>query len=82
MELDSFNLLSNEEKRNLLLKQGVILGRRTYNEFKTTLFAMEGFYVEVLYNTKTKNTPCMRCSDKLDFLDPYLESIDITALYA
>ena len=58
------------------------MGRRTYNEFKTTLFALDGFYVEVLYNLETKNMACMRSSKDMELLDPYLDSIDITALTA
>jgi hypothetical protein len=82
MDTNTFDALSNEQKRSLLLKRGVILGRRAYNEFKTTLFALDNIYVEVLYNVETKNMACMHCSDSLELLDPYLDTIDITALTA
>lgn len=82
MDTYSFDALTNEQKRSLLLKRGVILGRRTYNEFKTTLFALDNIYVEVLYNIETKNMACMRSSDSIELLDPYLDAIDITALTA
>lgn len=80
MSYKDYCALDTSLKKALLLKQGVLLSRRLTADYKATLFALDDFYVEVVYYPDM--TPCFTSFKDMDLLEPYLETIDISELIA
>jgi hypothetical protein len=45
------------------------------------LYQVEGFYVEVYYNTKERTIKRYLCFECTDLLDPYINNIDLSPVY-
>jgi hypothetical protein len=80
MILSDFILLSEEDKKMVMLHEGILVAKRTYPGFMIFLFQLQAFYVEVFCDLVTKKTQEFRVFNKMNPLDPYLESIPLPAL--
>jgi hypothetical protein len=80
MTLTEFQLLSQTEKLDLLYKDGVYIGKCMARPVPTLLYQLEGFYVELHYTKYRSSIKCIYCFTNTDFLDPYLEQIEIALL--
>ncbi len=80
MKLSDFILLSEKEKKWTVLHQGVLVGKRSSNEYKVFLFQLEGFYVETFCNTENKAIEEYRVFGNTQPLQPYLQGIPLDDL--
>ena len=81
MHFFDFILLHEDEQLEMLWYNGEQIGRRKDREFLILLYQVEGFYVEVYYNTKFKEIEkylSFECTDKLD---PYISHMDLSPVY-
>ena len=80
MNLSNFILLEQEEKRAILLHEGILVAKRTNFDCIVFLFQLNLFYVEVYGNIETKEVLEYRAFQGTDQLHPYLEKIQIDDL--
>ncbi|HVG14331.1 MAG TPA: hypothetical protein VM935_05190 [Chitinophagaceae bacterium] len=80
MKLSGFVLLSLEEKKNVVLHKGVLVGKKWGTKHLVFLFQVNGFYVEVVCSVREKKIEEYRAFAETEFLTPYLESIQIQHL--
>ena len=81
MELSDFIMLNAEEKKLVVLHEGVLIGKRKEPELIIFLFDLDKFYVETFCNTKTKEVSEYRVFAQTKLLQPYLENIPIDQLF-
>jgi hypothetical protein len=53
VDLYHFNILSDDEKAQLVWGQGVFLTNRVEKELGINLYGLSGFYVEIWYNQES-----------------------------
>jgi hypothetical protein len=80
MILSDFILLSEAEKKTVMLHQGILIAKKANQQFMIFLFQMQAFYVEVFCDKATKETHEFRVFNQINQLDPWLESIPIPDL--
>jgi hypothetical protein len=80
MTLSGFILLSNDEKRDVLLHEGILIGKRKNFECMVFLFQLSLFYVEIYCNLESKEVNSYRAFEETSELNPYLENIVIDDL--
>jgi len=80
MKLSDFILLSEEEKRIIVLHSGVLVAKRTNEEYFVFLFHLNGFYVEVFCSLIDKKVQEYRAYTEVSQLTPYLDSIRLDGL--
>lgn len=80
MTLFDFNLLSDNEKIELLYEQGTYVGKRKFKSGHVVLYQLESFYVELFYIKYRCYIDKIFCFSSTAFLDPYLEQIDVEIL--
>ena len=80
MTLFDFKLLAENDQLDLLYKEGVYIGKRKHNEIIVLLYQLDSFYVEVFYKKYRYYVQEVRCTDRTDCLDPYLEQINVEQL--
>jgi hypothetical protein len=80
MKLSDFILLTEEQKRLIVLHAGVLVGKRFNEDYYVFLFQLEGFYVEVFCNLSDKKVFEYRAYTEVGQLKPYLNSIDLQGL--
>ena len=80
MKLSDFVLLNENEKKQVVLNQGVLVAKRKGATSFVFLFRMDGFYVEAIFKNATKQVKEFRMSQQTTMLQPYLESICIDDL--
>lgn len=77
MTTHSFNALSQQKQRKLLLNKGTFLADRATDDCSVVLFHLEGLYVEVFFVREQDDIQWIRCLEDTDELDPYLPEIDL-----
>jgi hypothetical protein len=82
MKLSDFTMLNGEEKKLVVLHEGVLIGKRKRPELIVFLFQMNNFYVETFCDTKTKDVIEYRVFAHTKLLQPYLEAITIDDLFS
>jgi len=80
MTLDQFNLLEQEEQQDVLWEDGVHIGTRSTVFHMVVLYQIDEFYVEAYYNVIDNYIAKLRSFSHLEWLNPYLEEIDISEL--
>jgi hypothetical protein len=75
-----FLRLSMNERANVTWNEGTFLHNRKGNGFHGNLYAVEDFYVEVLYDTARNTVVDVTPFKSLDLLQPYLDTIDLSGL--
>jgi hypothetical protein len=80
MKLSDFILLNEEEKKETVLHEGVLIGKRTAPASFIFLFHVQNFYVEACFNPNSKDIEEFRMFDHTSLLQPYLDSICIDDL--
>ena len=81
MKLSDFTMLTGEEKKLVVLHEGVLIGKRKKPELIIFLFQLDNFYVESLCDKKTKVVTEYRVFAHTRLLQPYLETIAIDDLF-
>lgn len=80
MRLSDFILLNEEEKKQTVLHEGVLIAKRKHSESLIFLFHLGNFYVETFCNTGNKAIEEYRVFDTTKPLFPYLDAIRIDEL--
>ena len=80
MRLSDFILLGEEEKKVVVLHEGILIGKRVKNDYLMFLFQMDSYYVETYCNMKSKAIVEYSVFDNTKLLKPYLEAISIDDL--
>jgi hypothetical protein len=82
MKLSDFTMLNGEEKKLVVLHEGVLIGKRKRPGLIVFLFQLNNFYVETFCDTKTKDVIEYRVFAHTKLLQPYLEAITIDDLFS
>lgn len=80
MKKTEFELLSLEEKADLLYTSGVYLGKLNDKGLITVFFQLEGFYAAVNYLVYRKTIASIQCYETTDVVEPFLSDINIEEL--
>lgn len=80
MTLRYFKNLIQNQKKTIVLRHGTFLSEKRYGLFRTMLYQVDGFYVEVFFTRLSKEALWYRSFDSTKNLQPYLEQIDISSL--
>ena len=81
MKLSDFTMLTGEEKKLVVLHEGVLIGKRKKPELIIFLFQLDNFYVESFCDQRTKVVTEYRVFAHTRLLQPYLETIAIDDLF-
>jgi hypothetical protein len=77
MNISWFNLLSLDQKCEIIDKDGVYLAGRNEGVYAFNLYSIYSFYAELCYNFKDYNLEKVRVLSKTDELEPYLNEINL-----
>ena len=75
-----FQLLAQQKQVEILCTNGVYIGKHKHASSITLLYQVDGFYVEVFYRKYRSHIKLLHCFESTEFLDPYLEQIDVENL--
>jgi hypothetical protein len=81
MTQEEFAQLDDNKQAAALIDRGVFLTERMYKNFSIFLYCLDDFYVEIFHNLRFNVMQGMRSFRANEDLDPYLETIDISAVY-
>lgn len=82
MTLQQFRAASCAKQEELVKLSGVFLLERKSLGVSVFLFQLEGFYVEVFYNSATSSVSFIKSFNDMDGIEAYLSSIDISEVMA
>ena len=81
MKLSEFIALDEQEKKQAVLHQAILLAKRQFDDTMCFLFQMdEGYYVEAYCDYSQKQVHTYLVSDNTQLLHPYLDAIPIGGL--
>lgn len=80
MKLSDFILLNVEEKKLIVLHQGILVAKRNNEDCIVFLFQLGSYYVETFCNRENRAIEEFRVFDNTRPLNPYLEAISINDL--
>jgi hypothetical protein len=80
MKFDQFILLTDHEKREILMHRGVLIGKRTEDPATVFLFQMHLYYVEMYCDLSKRVVKEYRVFEGTGPLSPYLQDVSIDAL--
>jgi hypothetical protein len=82
MTLLQFRAASCEMQERLVKRRGVFLMERKSLGVSVLLFQLDGFYVEVFYNSAMATVNFIKSFNDMDGIEAYLSSVDISELLA
>jgi hypothetical protein len=82
MDIREFKYQEKHTKKTLLASFGVFIGKRKVNDFCIYLFQMPSFYVEMYFDEEEGEIGYMRAFSNTNALQPYLDAIDISEIFA
>ena len=80
MKLSDFILLNENQKKGTLLHEGVLIGKRSFEDSMIFLFQLGNYYVESYCNRESKAIEEFRAFTNLEPLHPYIEQISLDGL--
>ena len=81
MTLEQYNNLSEEDQQSVLDKEAVHIATINYNNSYYQLFQVGSFYIEMEFPINSWRTKVYVFFDELDYLEPYLNLVDISTIY-
>ena len=75
--LDTFNKLSLSQRFEILGKQGVFLLNKVVKNEEYSLYSVNNFYVETLFDLNRKEITQIKSFSKIKDLDKYLNDIHL-----
>lgn len=78
MNISWFNLLTLDQKCEMIDRQGIYLAGRNVDFHAFNLYSIFSFYVELCYNFKDYDLEKVTVITKPDQLQPYLEEIELS----
>lgn len=82
MTLQQFRAASCKAQERLVKKRGVFLMERKSLGVSVLLFQLDGFYVEVFYNSASDSINFIKSFNDMDGIEAYLINVDISELLA
>jgi hypothetical protein len=82
MKLKQFRSVPPEAQEKLVKRSGVFLMERKSMGVSVLLFQLDGFYVEVFYNTRTGVVSFVKSFEDMDGIEAYLNRVDISEVMA
>lgn len=82
MKLQQFRSAPQEVQEKLVKRNGVFLMERKSLGVSVLLFQLDGFYVEVFYNTQRGVVSFVKSFEDMDGIEAYLGRIDISEVMA
>ena len=80
MKLSEFILLSEEQKKSMLIHNGILVGKRNVAECIVFLFQLPDYYVETWFDRQSHSIQQFVTFINMESLNPYLEEIAIEGL--
>ena len=80
MTLYDYSELNEVEQHEVLWDHGVMVGDRNDDQHNIILYQIFSFYVELYYNPDYDVLKRLRSFSRLEFLDPYIEQLDISEI--
>lgn len=80
MTINDFRILAPQMKTQTLKRFGALLYVRQELDIDIVLYQLEGFYVEVFFDSYKSAEAKFRCFESTGELEPYLRTIDISPL--
>lgn len=80
MKLSEFILLDENDKKLVVLHEGVLIGKRMNCDCMIFLFQLDNYYVETYCDIGHKSVVEFRVFENTTPLTPYLESIQLDEL--
>lgn len=80
IKLSDFRLLEDSVQADLVYEKGCYLGKRRAGICIILLYQVDSFYVEIFYIRYRRFIQQILCFQSTQFLDPYLEQIDVHEL--
>jgi hypothetical protein len=80
MKLSEFIVLDEQHKKQVVLHQGVLIGKRSNYDHIVFLFQLNNYYVETYCHKEEKKIVEYQAFEHIDLLAPYLENIPINEL--
>ncbi|MBW6491967.1 MAG: hypothetical protein K0B15_12320 [Lentimicrobium sp.] len=77
MGIYDFNILSNDDKADILWDRGVFMMNRSEDGFDINLYSLDDFFVEAWYNPEANVIEKFRTFKSLNPLEPYLDRIKL-----
>lgn len=71
---------SFEEQTSVLYHKAIRIGGRKDNDHTIVLFQVDGYYAELYFHRKKNEITGINAFTSVDFLEPYLQKIDISGL--
>ena len=81
MKLSEFIILSKEEKKVFLFKEGAPIAKRQIPGYKVFLFQLPCFYVEIHCSVENKEIKDFMMFQDAEYLTPYLNAIQINNIF-
>ena len=81
LTLDDFESLSFYEKAQYLWDHGLYLSDRTYSQFRITLYYMDDYFAEVMYNRIGNKIISIASFDHKSILLKYADEIELKDLF-
>lgn len=80
MKLSDFILLNEEQKKGMLIHEGILIAKRNVAESIVFLFQLPNYYVESYFNRQSGSIELFNAFTNLEPLNPYLEGIALEGL--
>jgi hypothetical protein len=81
MTIYDYNGLNQVEQFEILYNYGVHISDRADDDYCIILFQLHSFYVELYFNIQENALKKFVCFANVDFVEPYLQQIDLSDLY-
>lgn len=81
MDLHEFRELDQDDQAQTAWEYGEHIATRISLHHTITLWQIEGFYVEIYYNSAEEKIEKLRSFRSTIFLTPYLKQIDISSVF-
>ena len=82
MQIHLFKNFDLNAKACITWKKGIHIGYRTQGRYYMSLYRLDDFYVEIQYHICYDGIACIQTFICEEELQPYLDQIDLTKIFA
>ncbi len=80
-KVELFNCLSFDEKSKLVWLKATLLLSKTEGNTRTNIYYLEGFYIQLFYNTQRMFIDKIEATDSKEVIDEYLDQVELSSLF-
>ncbi len=81
MKEDYLGQMTELEQADVIMEQGVFIGKRTDGFYNILLFQVDAFYAEIFYHSHFNVIIKIKTFRDTEALEPYLQQIEISGLF-